>query len=47
MVVNLIMRAVPTKIVCQSNRPAQNRGVRAGRLIWRGTSYQRVNRALR
>jgi hypothetical protein len=29
--------ARPTKIVCQSNRPAQVRDVRAGRLIWHGT----------
>jgi len=28
---------LPTKIVCQSNRPAQVRDVRAGRLIWHGT----------
>ena len=28
---------LPTKIVCQSNRPAQVKDVRAGRLIWHGT----------
>ena len=37
MVVNLIMRSLPTKIVGQSDRPAQVRDVRAGRLIWHGT----------
>src|ERR1700752_1953098 len=32
-----VYAALPTKIVCQSNRPVQVSGVRAGRLIWHGT----------
>ena len=33
MVVNLIMRVLPTKILCQSNRPAQVRDVRPADLF--------------
>jgi hypothetical protein len=38
---------LPTKIVCQSNRPAQVRTTVAGRLIWHGTDCQAANYAKR